>query len=156
MAVSFIGGGNQHTRRNHRPAESHWQTLWHNGVSSTPRHEVKKCQKWCYLFLILFSETAEPTITKFDRNVDWMVLFFSFLSSDRQYTKKNKEKKCSLFSILTHFIMSVTISQKGLKIPKEVSRTDKTMTNRPLLSISMCRSRYEVDLSASFLSSSMG
>jgi hypothetical protein len=29
----IIGGGNQ------RPAVSHWQTLSHNVVSSTPRHE---------------------------------------------------------------------------------------------------------------------
>jgi len=26
-------------RENHRPAASHWQTLSHNVVSSTPRHE---------------------------------------------------------------------------------------------------------------------
>jgi hypothetical protein len=32
VAVSFIGGGN------HRPAVSHWQTLSHNVVSSTSRH----------------------------------------------------------------------------------------------------------------------
>ena len=31
MAVSFIAGGN------HRPVTSHWQTLSHNIVSSTPR-----------------------------------------------------------------------------------------------------------------------
>ena len=39
VAVSFIGGGNQSTRRNHRPVGSHWQTLSYNIVSSTPRHE---------------------------------------------------------------------------------------------------------------------
>jgi len=33
MVVSFIGG------ENHRPTASHWQTLSHNDVSSTPRHE---------------------------------------------------------------------------------------------------------------------
>ena len=33
MVVSFIDGGNWSTRRNHR------QTLSHNVVSSTPRHE---------------------------------------------------------------------------------------------------------------------
>jgi hypothetical protein len=33
MAVSFIGGGN------HRPVASHCQTLSHNVVSSTSRHE---------------------------------------------------------------------------------------------------------------------
>ena len=27
------------TGENHRPAASHWQTLWHNVVSSTPRYE---------------------------------------------------------------------------------------------------------------------
>ena len=26
-------------RENHRPVASHWQTLSHNAVSSTPRHE---------------------------------------------------------------------------------------------------------------------
>jgi hypothetical protein len=31
VAVSFIGG------ENHRPVASHWQTLSHNVVSSTPR-----------------------------------------------------------------------------------------------------------------------
>ena len=39
LAVSFIGGGNQSNGENHRPATSHWQTLSHNVVSSTPRHE---------------------------------------------------------------------------------------------------------------------
>jgi hypothetical protein len=33
MAVSFIGGGK------HRPVASHWQTLSHNVVSSTPHNE---------------------------------------------------------------------------------------------------------------------
>jgi hypothetical protein len=37
--VSFIGGGNQSTRRNHRPVASQWQTLSHNVVSSIPRQE---------------------------------------------------------------------------------------------------------------------
>jgi len=37
MAVSFIGGGN---RENHWSATSHWQTLSHNVVSSTPCHEI--------------------------------------------------------------------------------------------------------------------
>jgi hypothetical protein len=36
VVVSFIGGGN---RKNHRPVASHRQTLSHNVVSSTPRHE---------------------------------------------------------------------------------------------------------------------
>jgi hypothetical protein len=41
VAVNFIGGGNQSTRRKAPtvPAASHWQTLSHNVVSSTPRHE---------------------------------------------------------------------------------------------------------------------
>jgi hypothetical protein len=29
----------EETRENHRPVASHWQTLSHNVVSSTPRHE---------------------------------------------------------------------------------------------------------------------
>ena len=36
MAVSFIGGGNRSTQRS---IVSHGQTLSHNVVSSTPRHE---------------------------------------------------------------------------------------------------------------------
>ena len=39
VAVSFIGGGNLVPGENHRPAVSHWQTLSHNVVLSTPRHE---------------------------------------------------------------------------------------------------------------------
>ena len=42
MAVSFIGGGNHNTnvpRENHRTSASQWQTLSHNVVSSTHRHE---------------------------------------------------------------------------------------------------------------------
>jgi hypothetical protein len=31
-AVSFIGGGNRNTRRNHRPATSYWQSLSPNVV----------------------------------------------------------------------------------------------------------------------------
>jgi beta-lactamase regulating signal transducer with metallopeptidase domain len=37
--VSFINGGNRSNRRNHRPVASHRQTLSHNIVSITPRHE---------------------------------------------------------------------------------------------------------------------
>jgi hypothetical protein len=33
VAVSFTGG------ENHRPVASHWQTLSHNVVSNTPRHD---------------------------------------------------------------------------------------------------------------------
>jgi hypothetical protein len=39
VVVSLIGGGNRSTGENHRPVVSHWQTLPHNGVSITPRHE---------------------------------------------------------------------------------------------------------------------
>ena len=40
VAVSFIGAGNWSTRKkHHRPVASHWQTLSHNVVSSTPRYE---------------------------------------------------------------------------------------------------------------------
>jgi len=41
MEVSFIGG------ENHRPAVSHWQTLSHNVVSSTPRHEQDSNAQLC-------------------------------------------------------------------------------------------------------------
>jgi hypothetical protein len=37
VAVSFIGGGNQSTRR--KPQTCRWQTLSHNVDSNTPRHE---------------------------------------------------------------------------------------------------------------------
>ena len=49
MAVSLIGGGN------HRPVESHWQTLSHNVVSSTPHlsgirtHNVSGDRHWSIL-----------------------------------------------------------------------------------------------------------
>jgi hypothetical protein len=36
LAVSFIGG---RSRENHWPAASHWQTLSHNAILSTPHHE---------------------------------------------------------------------------------------------------------------------
>ena len=36
VAVIFIGGGNRSTGENHLPATSHWQTLSHNVVLSTP------------------------------------------------------------------------------------------------------------------------
>jgi hypothetical protein len=39
VAVSFVGGGNWSTGRKHWPVPNHWQTLSHNVVSSTPRHE---------------------------------------------------------------------------------------------------------------------
>ena len=48
MAVSFIGGENR------RPAPSHWQTLSHNVVSSTPRlsevrtHNVSGNRHWLH------------------------------------------------------------------------------------------------------------
>ena len=37
VAVSFIGGGNWSTQRNHRPFASHWWTASYNVLSSTPR-----------------------------------------------------------------------------------------------------------------------
>jgi hypothetical protein len=37
VAVSFIGGGNRSTGRNHQLTSSHWKTLSHKVVSSTPR-----------------------------------------------------------------------------------------------------------------------
>jgi len=39
VVVTFISGEKGVPRENHRPAASHWQTLSHNVVSSTPRHE---------------------------------------------------------------------------------------------------------------------
>jgi hypothetical protein len=40
VEASFIGGGNRRTRgENTRPVASHWQTLSHNVVLSTPGHE---------------------------------------------------------------------------------------------------------------------
>jgi hypothetical protein len=46
MAFNFIGGGNRITRRNPlTPVASRWQTLSHNVVSSTPRHE-QYCSLW--------------------------------------------------------------------------------------------------------------
>jgi len=38
VAVSFIGGGNRSSKRNHRPAVRYRKTLSHSAVSSTPRH----------------------------------------------------------------------------------------------------------------------
>ena len=37
VTISFIGGGNWSTRRKQPTSASHWQTLSHNVVSSTPR-----------------------------------------------------------------------------------------------------------------------
>ena len=41
VAGSFIGGVEENGRpgENHRPVTRHWQTLSHDVVSSTPRHE---------------------------------------------------------------------------------------------------------------------
>jgi hypothetical protein len=39
VAVSFIRGGNRVPGENHWPVASHWQTLLHNVVSSTLRHD---------------------------------------------------------------------------------------------------------------------
>ena len=39
VAVCSIGGETEVSGENHRPVVSHWQTLSHNVVSSTPRHE---------------------------------------------------------------------------------------------------------------------
>ena len=42
ISVTFIGEGNGKGRvpgENHRPLTSHWQTLSHNGVSSTPERD---------------------------------------------------------------------------------------------------------------------
>ena len=49
MAVSFIGEETGVPRENHKPVTSHWQTLSHNVVLSTPRHEsgVKEYKCTC-------------------------------------------------------------------------------------------------------------
>jgi hypothetical protein len=36
-------------RENHRPAASHWQTLSHNVVSSTPHNKWYNCSIWLLL-----------------------------------------------------------------------------------------------------------
>jgi hypothetical protein len=38
VAVNFISGGNRSTGENHISAESHWEILSQNNVSSTPRN----------------------------------------------------------------------------------------------------------------------
>jgi hypothetical protein len=49
VAVSFIGEETGVPRENHKPVTSHWQTLSHNVVLSTPRHEsgVKEYKCTC-------------------------------------------------------------------------------------------------------------
>ena len=38
---------------NHRPAESHWQTLSHNVVSSTPRHQRGSNSQWQWWYALI-------------------------------------------------------------------------------------------------------
>ena len=47
VVVSFIGGRNRSTKRNHRPVASHWQTLSHNVISSTPRQLLVLIGAYC-------------------------------------------------------------------------------------------------------------
>jgi hypothetical protein len=54
VTVSFIGGGNQSTQRE-PPAASHWKTLSHNTVSSTPRHERMLCRSLFILYLLVIA-----------------------------------------------------------------------------------------------------
>ena len=39
VVVSFIGGRNQSAWKKHWPVASYWQTLSHNVVLNTPRHD---------------------------------------------------------------------------------------------------------------------
>jgi len=54
VAVSFMGGGNRRARESHWPAASHWQTLSHKVVSSTPHligiptHNVSGDRHWLH------------------------------------------------------------------------------------------------------------
>ena len=41
MMVHLLMGATEVPRENHRPAASHWQTLSHKVVSSTPHHDNK-------------------------------------------------------------------------------------------------------------------
>ena len=64
MAISFIGGGNRSTRENHLPVASHWQTLSHNVVSTSPCQELgSNSQMWSlqqvWLWLIYFWKWQE-------------------------------------------------------------------------------------------------
>ena len=47
-------------RENHRPVASHWQTLSHNVVSSTPRHELK--QDYLNLLNIYITKTLMASV----------------------------------------------------------------------------------------------
>ena len=47
MTVDFIGGETGVPTENHRPVASHWETLSHNVVSSTPRRERARIHSFC-------------------------------------------------------------------------------------------------------------
>ena len=54
MAVSFISGGKQSTPgENHRPAATHWQTLSHDVVASTPHPSGIRTHRECSDYKIL-------------------------------------------------------------------------------------------------------
>jgi hypothetical protein len=60
----IIGGGNQSTRRNHRPVASlrYWQTLSHNVVVSTPLHEQDSNSQLEWWWALIAQVIVNPTV----------------------------------------------------------------------------------------------
>jgi hypothetical protein len=65
---------------NHRPAASHWQTISHNVVSSTPSlsevHDVHK-KKWIKIFLKEFVNPSEIGLFPMNCNSDIFNISYS-------------------------------------------------------------------------------
>jgi len=55
----------EETGENHRPVASHWKTLSHNVVSSTPRHEQGSNYLIIYSYFFFFRFWEEEKISKF-------------------------------------------------------------------------------------------
>ena len=119
VALSFIGAGN------HWPVESHWQTLSHNVLSSTPRHEWDSNSQlqWWYALIAqaIVNQTTiqsrQPRIMKYFAiiavlsNVHFYRYIGTFIvewnSPFRDYCTQNISQK--LVSVQTFTVYSTSV-----------------------------------------------
>ena len=107
MAVGFIGEKNRVSGENHRPAASHWQTVSHNVVSSTPRLRgttfVAICTDLCHFKSYHGGAHTKVTLVYFSANT-----IYNLVNMLCYVNKTNMDQRCTAHILIdrkaTHII----------------------------------------------------